>query len=658
MVLPTFATWLQAMQASPNFERSSVTLASARTVLRDASTERALANLSMELDAIIVFASEPDGLVAAIHNIKDIGSNRFHPQQLPFAILGFLGNEVAVTFKPATFFAEVPTTRNRTNRIPADINTFLETDTPEKLMALYTAGGQNDNWQPWNPKHSILIPIFLAEIFSKPENSNPTACYFAIRTMIQQIHDNAPNHPEMGPDDIEELYSILAFFYLLSQQKIPKLSIQPCITDPWISTLAAIKRARLIGPSVPLITENPDRTTNLDQAPNWQAIVPDIVDLTNRSIASSKTGFDALPEQKKKLILTMSTLDGQNAALQVNPDYQEFLKCKNVKEAEDLLRSSIASKYGLTSELTGAIASNLFLGRFLWSRPDVPNGGYSILLQSRMKATDLSQNTTHSSLEIDLRIQNGDTLSDAIMSSLVKGKLRLPTTIDDLLHQLRNDQRTMEFTFGTNSLLFQILNIVPKCMEDNHLAFDSQQLRNPKFAGMIAHQVDLQKQLLFRQADASSAAALVDFGAFETQLRFVCSQVLSRTFHMELPPEITQESSWQQQQSQSTFKRGQRQGPESRALKRNNTGVRNDNKIPGIVLAEGESWSTAFPPHGRLPVDKVPKFNGTDTPCCARFHIGGSCPAAISCPFAITHDNLNTNTRTALQRFRIECKKT
>ena len=78
----------------------------------------------------------------------------------------------------------------------------------------------------------------------------------------------------------------------------------------------------------------------------------------------------------------------------------------------------------------------------------------------------------------------------------------------------------MGFTFGPASLLFQILNIVPQFIEDNYLAFDSQQMRNPRFpAIMIAHQVDLQKQLLFRQADTASTITAVDFSAFETQLR-------------------------------------------------------------------------------------------------------------------------------------------
>jgi hypothetical protein len=215
----------------------------------------------------------------------------------------------------------------------------------------------------------------------------------------------------------------------------------------------------------------------------------------------------------------------------------------------------------------------------------------------------------------------------------------------------------MGFTFGPASLLFQILNIVPQCIEDNHLAFDSQQMRNPRFPAMIAHQVDLQKQLLFRQADTASTITAVDFSAFETQLRFVCSQVLSRTFHMEIPPDITNNGNTTSQPHRDTQKRGTRNPVDHKPPKRAHVSTRNENPIPGIILADGEQWSKAFPPHGRLPVDKVPKFNGTDTPCCARFHVGGSCPAALACPFASSHVDPDNATKAALKRFRTDCKQ-
>lgn len=209
-----FQTWLQAFQASPTFKRSSVALAPSRVVLREAPAGQALANLSKEPDSILVFASEPDWQISAIHNVKDIGSNRFHPQETPFAILGFLNHEIAVTFKPSTFFSTIPTTRTRAPRVPADISTLLATDTAEKLAALPNIGASNETWPTWTPKHCILVPVFLAEALSKHENADPTTGFLAIRHEIAKVYDEAQQNPEMGPDDIDELFSILQWSVL------------------------------------------------------------------------------------------------------------------------------------------------------------------------------------------------------------------------------------------------------------------------------------------------------------------------------------------------------------------------------------------------------------------------------------------------------------
>jgi hypothetical protein len=147
------------------------------------------------------------------------------------------------------------------------------------------------------------------------------------------------------------------------------------------------------------------------------------------------------------------------------------------------------------------------------------------------------------------------------------------------------------------------------------------------------------------------------FNDFHSGIIDGCNAVQRRSFNYVLPPSL---SITKRGADEAAHEDGTKPPPK-KVHKGNDDNktkkglVKNDQPISGIAIPEGKTWKDLFPT-GKVPNDKVPKFNNGDISCCVRFHVGKICPDGPKCKMASSHNKPDASTQQALKTFLAEAR--
>jgi hypothetical protein len=106
----------------------------------------------------------------------------------------------------------------------------------------------------------------------------------------------------------------------------------------------------------------------------------------------------------------------------------------------------------MTCYISGVIAAALKHGRFEWDNRIFPTkDNLTIFLLSKMRAFDIPFESKN--LELEVQLEAGGQMSNAVALSVLKGEVQFPLDISSAKEMLANDAKLSSFTFGTECLL-------------------------------------------------------------------------------------------------------------------------------------------------------------------------------------------------------------
>jgi hypothetical protein len=264
-----------------------------------------------------------------------------------------------------------------------------------------------------------------------------------------------------------------------------------------------------------------------------------------------------------------------------------------------------------------------------------------------MTSNDQADIDSKKSLATSLKHQSGAPLTNIEAQKATKSKQKRPHTPDEAMHMLKNMHHICCMLFGKNASLCNKLKQVVDHIRDNHLTYSSISDLDPNFPTKIVYVVDLSCQLLFRSALTKSKCSDVDWASID--FGYVLRQVTMRTFNIYLPKSLLPAKRIKDEEGVGRDKKKPKgndgkPGPKDKNPKENKKPdlARNSQTITCARLKPGEVWGGIFL-KGRIPPG-CPKFNGSNTLCCGKFHSGGACNKGTECERLASHGDLDKAT--------------
>ncbi len=660
-------TWGKALLENPDRALAIKHLGSASEILALTKTANdCLASLKDEADPLLIFKSTIASDLLMIHNTRDIGSNRLIPNQIPFGIVGFDSHPSAVNFNPGLLFNPVAGTKE----VPG-IEELLEMDTKAKFMTsplppLPPLEGKTDPAPRPQVKfrNTFLVPPSLIEPFIEMTDSNAATAFLACRSIIQanafppDTDEDSNNEDgfcvvqEMTPNELAYYEKLLQFLYAIAHGLLPGVPIDVASDAIRKGYLDTLTKARLDLRNYNTNTPTPN-TPNppLGSDAALTRLSDDIRAFSTESIrnqSDKKACFDRFPEHKKNMLRWLCTTDNTTFPLQPPTMYLEFLRSRNIGEAQENLQLVLQSQFDVDANISGGVAASLYAAKFLWDRADEPSNFTSFYL-SRMSASDITEPNSSRSMASTVREISGAPLSEIEAKAATKAVIKRPNTVDEAKYILNNLFRVLCFKFSKSSLIANSVRDVVDHIQNNHLVYDTITASDPNFPTKIVYHVDLTIQQVYRSALRATSFDDVDFTPldFEHSLR----SIQMRQFNIYLPKALM---SKKEDKKDDTKRKAEPSGKDNKdkAAKekedqRKKTISKNPGTQTGIKLRPNEQFSAIFP-QGKIP-DTVPTFNGTDEKCCVKYHIGGFCNTA--CPRKETHKKLDAETTSHMVAF-------
>ena len=684
------SNWLIAILEHPSHQANIRQTGTAHETINDMalSTDACLRNLTQEKDPVLIFPSKVSKKVITIHNVLDLGNNRINKDPIPFAVMGFGTFAIPVTFDHHELLKTTATFQ--TPKVPAGIEALLGLDSIQKLKAhnepvievndseeQKEEQKDDDGWTLKRSRLAYLLPPTLIETMANLPNADPERAFLACRS---RIHDlvHPPTEDDAGDGgfvildtlpahDIAEYESLLQFLFALTKGNIPGSELEPRQDDMFQSTLHDLAKLRL-DTEEPL-RPNPQATSITPAGAVDFTGLQNAVDRLASTSSTKKPGWDRLSTNKKQMILNLCSTDESNPALHPTHDFRELLQQRNSAEATDHLVSHLQDSYGVDADLSGMLSASLYTAKLSWDRRDTPSN-FTGFLMARMTGHDQADIDSEKTLATSLKHLSGAPLTDIEAQKATKAKQKRPQNPDEAMYMLRNMHRICCMLFGKNASLCLKLKQVVDHIRDNHLTYSSISDSDPNFPTKIVYHVDLSCQNLFRSALSESNCNDVDWASID--FGYFLRQVNMRCFNIYLPKCLLQTK---RPKAEEPGGRGGGGGGEGRkkpklgddkppAKDRNQKDkrhdlARNSQNITNARLQPGEQWGDIFP-KGRIPPE-CPKYNGTDTRCCGKFHSGGACNKGAACERSASHGDLDKTTIDLYCSFiktcRIQAKK-
>jgi hypothetical protein len=197
----------------------------------------------------------------------------------------------------------------------------------------------------------------------------------------------------------------------------------------------------------------------------------------------------------------------------------------------------------------------------------------------------------------------------------------------------------------------------------NHSIYDQVTQTDPNFPTKVVFIVDQAIQQVIRSALNAKDCSEVDCTALD--FGFTLRQIQTRQFNCFLPKALHHQKrsttppstfSGKEPDEKHQQKKKQRKSDHDEKPKDRKKLATNTQDQPCARIKPNEKWDAIFP-KGKVP-PSIPKFNGTDSECCTKYHTGGgACNKAEMCPRAKSHAALDEKAASKYCNFISECKK-
>lgn len=372
-------------------------------------------------------------------------------------------------------------------------------------------------------RRAIILPPFLGALSSQSASSKPHDLAFIAH---QAIHQHDENHPELcTPSSFSHVVQFLVGAALdadaLHSSYCPHAS---GLVHDW-----GIKLHRHHFSSSPASSPSSSSSTN--------DTVDKLLALVGKQISPSKSEpsnpLDRLTMSTQKLILTASSIPGSEMLTKPTPHCAAFCKSNSVGQACAHLQNLLSMQSGLNLQNLNSISSALHAGNFIWHSP-LTISGFSFLFCGPMSSL-ASSTQAQDSLATFLRRAEGKGISEQDVATLIKSKIAIPQSPDELKRHLRNGTGTLSLVFGACAPFIIQLDTWPTHIEAHFDTYQSSQVSNPSFFAQASYGVDVQVQIYWKKCMTTmnhNDLPILDFTTMQSQI-----EVLDH--HRSLPDSIS-----------------------------------------------------------------------------------------------------------------------
>ena len=415
-------------------------------------------------------------------------------------------------------------------------------------------------------------------------------------------------------------------FWLFAAERdataITALAATPSI-DPVIKSIASSLHIDNIQSAVTITSPSPtiDNSVALTQLAtnvSEQTAVLEKINVTAEEKRNEKKkGITSLHPSFQKMILSASSTDGTDTALDPSAHCIDFYKQKTAIHAQIHLNQTLLAHFRCSVLVPVSLATALYHGNFLWDRADTPNNFCSLLLG---KPSPLTSNGSREIMMLHLKASKGAGWSGRDLEKATNQAITIPSSIDSMLHNLNNYAATAEIFFGDTSLLTIGLQSWLSAIRSDLITYESLAATNNEFIAQVLTSIDTRVNCWLTECAMKAIRCNVDddLVCFDDMQR----SIKTRQFSFTLPPTV---------RSHVSGTPGKHRAPTNdsdRPPKR--SPLPNKHKNPRWKLKENEDYKKIF---ADKHVSKRPTIDGVHV--CPRWHIKGLC--FTGCNLASTH---------------------
>ena len=608
--------WENHFKDRPSNELSNKTMpALLESFANSKSLDDCLTSALEEQDTVFMAKAPISGHIMFLHHFTKIGGTRTMPTARIFVLIG-----------------------TEESAFPAQINreSLFDTTTTKfpvwaHLTTLTDPEGVADVTIRANAAEKIIrnctpLPPFLASALIDQGGHSIPALIITALTSIRAFDEAHKDEENFVKVDLV-CQQIVYWLFAAARDKdaINAFPATPSI-DPIIKSTSKYLHTDNIQSATTITTPSPtiansEALAQLATNVCEQTAILEKINVTAEMRRSEKAkGITSLHPSFQKMILSASSTDGTDPALDPSDHCREFYKQKTSIHAQIHLNQTLLAHFKCSVRVPVSLATALYHGNFLWDRADTPNNFCSLLLG---KPSPLSPNSSREIMMLHLKASKGAGWSDKDLDQATNQTIIIPSTIDSMLHNLNNYAATAEIFFGDTSLLTIGLQSWLSAIRSDLIIYESLATTNQEFIAQVLTSIDTRVNCWLTECALKPIRCNVDddLVCFDDMQR----SIKTRQFTFALPPTV---------RSHVTGTPGKSHRPPlvpDRPPKR--TPLHNTHKNPRWKLREDEDYKRVF---AEKFVNKRPVLDGVHM--CPRWHIKGIC--FTGCNLASTHTQI------------------
>ena len=208
-------------------------------------------------------------------------------------------------------------------------------------------------------------------------------------------------------------------------------------------------------------------------------------DSVEQSSSDRKEKFGDLHDSTKLLILNPFSRDGEVTPIKPSLTCEAFFKKKSVSDSKQLLIESLSGAGCIVKIETGLVTA-LVNGQFLRDCEDTPSN-FSIFLVPKRKL--LSSSSFKSGMILRLKLFHAK-WDKKDMKDAVKQGIACPTSVDEVIHQLKNFAHLCTLFFTESSFAFHFLIAFIERVRSHLIVLESAQSRDNLFVTKFCFALD------------------------------------------------------------------------------------------------------------------------------------------------------------------------
>ena len=340
--------------------------------------------------------------------------------------------------------------------------------------------------------------------------------------------------------------------------------------------------------------------------------------------------------------ILMVARDEETPAERLNKNLQ-LIVAGSKTSAQSMLQQFIRTERGGT-QVVDAAKTSIFMTLAFRNPVDTNNpGGLSVFFccPAPILQGDGGQAQPMSHEEAELR-KEAKALTEAQIQALLKSKINVPSTFDELSCTLENFGHEVELATDKASGLFFAVQKVCTGVKANAQKFRALIANDKQFIPRFLQKIDILVQNFIDSCAKNKSVGKLNWMALDKLQKMVKKiATTGDTVNVSIPPAVLALMSPNNPKKRK--KGGSETGDKS-------TPVINESPNSAWKLKENESFGRVF--GGRM--QSIPKYRGENI--CGRYHIMGKCRLGDSCRRAVSHCPLTGDAKQAMDDWVKKCR--